>query len=71
MILYISHWSKSKMFLLSWQSKKIQIVHSSLAAETLSLSNAVDITVFLNTMFSEIHFGGPKDLPIKVMTDTV
>ena len=48
--------------LLSWQSKKIQrIAPSSLAADTLSLSNAVDTTVLLNKMFSEIYFGGQKD----------
>ena len=59
-----------KCSLLSWQSKKIQrTVHSSLAAEILSLSNAVDTTVFLNKMFSEIYFGGQKDLPIEVITD--
>ena len=53
-----------KCSLLSWKSKKIQrIVHSSLAAEILSLSNAVD------KMFSEICNGGQKDLPIEVITN--
>ena len=51
--------------------KKIQrIVQSSLATETLSLSNAVDTTIFLNKMFSGIYFEGQKDLPIEVVTDS-
>ena len=59
-----------KCSLLSWQSKKIQRIGcSSLVAETLSLSNAVDTAVFLNKMFSEIYFGDQKDLPIEVITD--
>ena len=59
-----------KCSLLSWQSKEIQrIVSSSLAAETLSHSSAVDTAVFLNKMFSEIYFAGQKDLPIEVITD--
>ena len=59
-----------KCSLPSWQSKKIQrIVRSSLAAETLSLSNAVDTTIFLKKMFSEIYFAGQKNLPIYVITN--
>ena len=29
----------------------------------------MDTTIFLNKMFSEIHFGGQKDLPNEVITN--
>ena len=37
--------------------------------ETASAFKCVDTTVFFNKMFSEIYFGGQKDLPIEVITD--
>ena len=48
--------------LIGWTSKRIKrVVKSSLAAETLSVSEAVDGTVYANAMFSEINYGGPRD----------
>ncbi|XP_077974967.1 uncharacterized protein LOC144430759 [Styela clava] len=56
--------------LLSWQSKRIRrVAKSTLTAETLSLSDAVDNAVFIKDMFAEIYFGKLKSLQLDVITD--
>ena len=56
--------------LIGWTSKRIKrVVKSSLAAETLSVSEAVDAVVYANTMFSEINYEGTKRLPTEVVAD--
>ena len=63
---------KRKCNLISWQSKKIKrIVRSSLAAETLALSDCIDAAVYISTLYSEITYGNFQDgyLPIEVITD--
>ena len=43
---------------LAWESKKIRrVVKSTLAAETLAVSDAVDVAYYLGSMLSEIIFG--------------
>ena len=56
--------------LISWQSKRIRrVVKSSLAAETLSMSDGIDGAVFVNALLSEIYFGNTRSLPIEFITD--
>ena len=55
-----------------WNSKKIRrIVHSTLSAETISMSEAIDTAVFISTLFGELTTGitDPKCLPIICVTD--
>jgi len=55
-----------------WNSKKIRrVVRSTLAAETISMSEAIDMAVFLATLFAELTTGKPqpKILPIVCVTD--
>ena len=55
-----------------WSSKKIRrVVHSTLAAETISMTEAVDMAIFISTLFSEITSGKPNPgrLPIICITD--
>ena len=57
---------------LTWQSKRIRrIVRSTLAAETLAMTDAVDNAVFLASLYTELYFGNatPKQLPIICITD--
>lgn len=43
---------------LSWQSKKVKrIVRSTLAGETLAMSDGIDNAIFLATLFSELTTG--------------
>ena len=59
-----------KCALISWQSKKIhRVVKSSLAAETLSMSDGTDGAVFVNALQSEIYFGNKRSLPIEFIAD--
>ena len=59
-----------KCILLNWQSKRIRrVVRSSLAAETLALSNAVHNGVYLTKMLSELLFNDEYCIPIEVVTD--
>ena len=55
---------------LNWQSKRIpRIVRSSLAAETLALSDALDDAIYLRKLFSEIMFNDIYDIPIEIIID--
>ena len=61
--------------LVSWQSKRIKrIVRSSLAAETLALSEGIDAALFISTLYNEI-IHGPNNakqypaIPITAYTD--
>ena len=61
----------SKCILLNWQSKRIRrVVRSSLAAETLAMSDAVDNGVYLTKMLSELLFNDENCIPIEVVTDS-
>ena len=55
-----------------WNSKRIRrVVRSTLAAETLSMSEAVDMAIFVATLFSELTCGEAKaqNIPIQCVTD--
>ena len=55
---------------LYWESRKIRrVVRSTLAAETLAASDAVDNAFYLSELLSELIFAGKKSIPIKVMVD--
>lgn len=56
---------------LSWQSKKVKrIVRSTLAGETLAMSDGIDNSIFLSTLFSELTTGDAEHaLPIICVTD--
>ena len=61
----------SKFNLISWQSKRIKrAVCSSLAAETLALSDGVDHAIYLSVLFKELY---PKfkttDIAIEIFTN--
>ena len=59
-----------KCILLNRQSKRIRrVVRSSLAAETLALSDAVDNGVYLRNVLSEHLFNNRYCIPIEVVTD--
>ena len=60
-----------KSSLINWQSKRIKrVVRSSLAAETLALSDAIDDGVYISELISELFFNGSKQIPIEVYTDS-
>ena len=53
---------QGKCNLISWQSKRIKrVVRSSLAAETLALSDCIDGAVFISSLYSEIVSGNCHD----------
>ena len=55
---------------LTWQSKHIRrVVRSSLAAETLALSDALDDAVYMMKLFSEIMFNNNYKIPIEIVID--
>ena len=55
---------------LNWQSKRIRrVVWSSLAAEALMLSDALDDAVYLMKLFSEIMFSNNYKIPIEIVID--
>ena len=57
---------------LAWESKKIRrVVKSTLAAETLAMSDAIDVCYYLGYMLSEILFGfkGGNAIPITSYVD--
>ena len=55
---------------LNWQSKRIRrVVRSSLAAEALMLSDALDDAVYLMKLFSEIMFRNNYKIPIEIVID--
>lgn len=55
-----------------WQSKKIRrMVRSTLAGETLAMSNSIDNAMFLATVYSELNTGKANlnTLPLICVTD--
>lgn len=57
---------------IAWQSKKIRrVVRSTLSAEALALSDAVDVGVYLAQLYTEVTVGEakPELLPIECITD--
>ena len=61
----------NKCILLNWQSKRIhRVVRSSLAAEALALSDAVDNGIYLSKMLSELLYNDTCCIPIEVVTDS-
>ena len=55
---------------LNWQSKhKQRIVWSSLTAEALALSDALDDAVYLMKLFSEVMFNNNYKIPIEIVID--
>lgn len=61
-----------KFSLVSWQSKKVRrVVRSTLAAEALAMSEAVDEAIFLAFLYTEITLGHacPTLLPLECITD--
>nr|CAB3262901.1 uncharacterized protein LOC100184952 [Phallusia mammillata] len=64
---------KGQCNLLSWQSKRIRrVVRSTLAAETLAMSDGLETAFFLTTLWNEVLFGSHKlpGLPIEAFTDS-
>ena len=60
-----------KSCLVNWQSKHIKrVVRSSLSAETLALSDAIDDGVYIAELISELLFNGSKQISIEVYTDS-
>ena len=60
-----------KFCLVNWQSKRIKrVVRSSLSAETLALSDAIDDRVSIAELISELLFNGSKQILIEVYTDS-
>ena len=55
---------------LYWESKKIRrVVKSTLAAETLAASDAIDNAYYLSEILSEILFRNNRDISIRLMVD--
>lgn len=56
---------------ISWQSKRIKrVVRSTLAGETLAMSEGIDNAIFLSTLFSELNSGSTHSpIPITCVTD--
>lgn len=55
-----------------WNSRKIRrVVRSTLAAETLAMSDGVDIAIFISTLFTELLYGpkSEQQIPIVCYTD--
>ena len=61
-----------KCSILNWQSKRIKHVsRSSLAAETLPLSDAIEDGIYIFELISELVFNGIKHIPIEIYTDVL
>ena len=61
---------KSNICPLYWNSSKIKrVVRSTIAAETLSLSEGCDIAMYINKLVSELLFHDGKELNIIAYTD--
>ena len=61
----------AKCSLLNWQSKRIKsVVRTTLTAETLVLSDAVDDAIYISEIVSELLFNGTKSLPIEIYIDS-
>ena len=62
--------NNGKCSLINWQSKCIKrVVRSTLAAETLAISEAVDDGMYLAEMISELLFNKKMIIPIEIYTD--
>lgn len=60
-----------KCSLLNWQSKRINyVVRSTLAAETIALSDAVDDGFCISEIVSELLFNGTKSLSVEIYTNS-
>ena len=60
-----------KCSIVNWQSKRIKrVVRSSLAAETLALSDAIDDGIYISELISELVFNGVKHIPIEIYADS-
>ena len=58
------------MCCLYWNSSKIKrVVHSTIAAETLSLVHGCDVAIYINNLLSEILHTQPNCLSITAYTD--
>ena len=57
--------------LAQWQSKRIKrVVRSSLAAETLAMSDGVDSAVYISVLLSELYLElSSFEIPIDIYTD--
>ena len=68
-ILFLSDY-KNNCFPLHWNSSKLkQVVRSTLAAETLSLSDGCDVTFYVNILLSELIQKNSKPMNIIAYTD--
>ena len=56
---------------LVWQSRKLRVVKSTLTEETLALQEAIELSIMIKYMFSEILKiqVNSQNLPIKCITD--
>ena len=62
--------NEGNVFPLYWESKKIRrVVISTLAAETLAASDALDNAYYLAEILAEILFKKIRDIPIRLMLD--
>ena len=68
-ILFLSN-CKNNFFPLHWNSLKLkQLVRSTLAAETLSLSDGCDVTFYVNILLSELIQKNSKPMNIIAYID--
>ena len=60
-----------KSNLVSWQSKRLKrVARSSLTAETIGMSDAIDAAIYIASLYSDLMFGNSsKVLPIEILTD--
>jgi hypothetical protein len=64
--------SNGSFSLLTWQSKRIRrVVSSTIATETLAMTDAIDTGMYLASLFMEVMFGVSQrtGLPIVCLTD--
>ena len=61
---------KNVEFLIVGNPKKLNVVRSSLAAETLVLIDTTDDGIYISELISELVFNGVKHIPIKIYTDS-
>ncbi|CAC5413705.1 unnamed protein product [Mytilus coruscus] len=56
---------------ITWQSKRIRVARSTLAAETLAMADAIDSGIFVASLYTELMYGkaDPTQLPITCLTD--
>ena len=61
---------KNVEFLIVGNPKKLNVVRSSLAAETLVLIDTTDDGIYISELISELVFNGVKHIPIEIYTDS-